>query len=124
MYIIAGCNGAGKTTASLSLLPDVLKCKEFVNADYIAAGLSPLNPERYSFEAGRIMIRRMDELIDLAEDFAIETTLPDSIKLEFNRLTKKDFRLCLSFFGCRLFNWPKSGLGSESGWEGTPFHPM
>lgn len=66
MYIIAGCNGAGKTTASLSLLPDVLKCKEFVNVDYIAAGLSPLNPERYSFEAGRIMIRRMDELIDLA----------------------------------------------------------
>jgi len=99
MYIIAGCNGAGKTTASLSLLPDVLKCKEFVNADYIAAGLSPLNPERYSFEAGRIMIRRMDELIDRAEDFAIETTLSSrQYQTRIQQAHQKGFQVVLIFF--------------------------
>jgi len=46
LYIIAGCNGAGKTTASFTILPGLLNCKEFVNADSIAAGLSPFNPER------------------------------------------------------------------------------
>ena len=59
LYIIAGCNGAGKTTASLTILPEVLNCYEFVNADSIAAGLSPLNPESVSFEAGRIMLNRI-----------------------------------------------------------------
>lgn len=62
LYIIAGCNGAGKTTASLTVLPEVLKCYEFVNADSIAAGLSPLNPESVSFEAGRIMLNRIRQL--------------------------------------------------------------
>lgn len=45
LYIIAGCNGVGKTTASMLVLPEVLKCREFVNADEIAKGLSPFNPE-------------------------------------------------------------------------------
>lgn len=45
LYIIAGCNGAGKTTASYAVLPEMLGCKEFVNADEIAKGLSPFNPE-------------------------------------------------------------------------------
>jgi predicted ABC-type ATPase len=45
LYIIAGCNGAGKTTASNTILPDILDCREFVNADNIAAGISPFNPE-------------------------------------------------------------------------------
>ncbi len=52
LYIIAGCNGAGKTTASLSFLPEMLNCYEFVNADSIAAGLSPLKPDTVAFEAG------------------------------------------------------------------------
>lgn len=51
LYIIAGCNGAGKTTASLSLLPEVLDCREFVNADEIAKGLSPFKPEEVAVEA-------------------------------------------------------------------------
>ena len=55
LYIIAGCNGAGKTTASFTILPEILDCKEFVNADEIAKGLSPFQPEKVSFEAGRIM---------------------------------------------------------------------
>ena len=62
LYIIAGCNGAGKTTASYTVLPEMLGCKEFVNADEIAKGLSPFNPESVAIEAGRLMLQRMDEL--------------------------------------------------------------
>ncbi len=54
LYIIAGCNGAGKTTASYTVLPEILGCKEFVNADNIAAGLSPFNPESVAIEAGEL----------------------------------------------------------------------
>jgi predicted ABC-type ATPase len=53
IYIIACCNGAGKTTASFTVLPEMLGCKEFVNADEIAKGLSPFQPETVSFHAGR-----------------------------------------------------------------------
>ena len=75
LYIIAGPNGAGKTTASFNLLPDVLHCPNFVNADEIARGLSPFAPEEVSFQAGRIMLQRIDELLPQRVDFAIETTL-------------------------------------------------
>ena len=75
LYIIAGPNGAGKTTASFNLLPDVLHCPNFVNADEIARGLSPFAPELVAFQAGRIMLQRIDELLPQKVDFAIETTL-------------------------------------------------
>lgn len=75
LYIIAGCNGAGKTTASYIVLPEMLNCREFVNADSIAAGLSPFNPESVAIEAGRIMLNRIEVLMQNREDFAIETTL-------------------------------------------------
>ena len=63
LYIIAGCNGAGKTTASYTVLPEMLGCREFVNADEIAKGLSPFNPESVAIEAGRLMLQRMDDLL-------------------------------------------------------------
>lgn len=75
LYIISGCNGAGKTTASYTVLPEILDCKEFVNADEIAKGLSPFNPESVAIDAGRLMIRRIRELLDKKDDFAFETTL-------------------------------------------------
>ncbi|MBM0655447.1 zeta toxin family protein [Capnocytophaga genosp. AHN8471] len=75
LYIIAGCNGAGKTTASFTILPEVLDCKEFINADEIAKGLSPFQPESVAIQAGRIMLARMDELLQKGETFAFETTL-------------------------------------------------
>lgn len=75
LYIISGCNGAGKTTASYTILPEILNCKEFVNADEIAKGLSPFQPETVSFHAGRIMLERIKELMHQNVDFAIETTL-------------------------------------------------
>jgi predicted ABC-type ATPase len=75
LYIIAGCNGAGKTTASFTILPEILNCKEFVNADSIAAGLSPFNPESVAMAAGRLMLQRIDQLMSERVDFAFETTL-------------------------------------------------
>lgn len=75
LYIIAGYNGAGKTTASYTILPEILDCREFVNADNIAAELSPFNPEKVALAAGRIMLSRIHELINEGADFAFETTL-------------------------------------------------
>ncbi|MEO0040973.1 MAG: hypothetical protein RL329_421 [Bacteroidota bacterium] len=75
LYIIAGCNGAGKTTASYNILPQILDCNEFVNADEIAQGLSPFQPEKVALQAGKIMLNRIDELIRQGTDFAFETTL-------------------------------------------------
>lgn len=75
VYIIGGCNGAGKTTASFTILPEILNCKEFVNADEIAKGLSPFQPEKVAFESGRIMLERINVLLQSDESFAFETTL-------------------------------------------------
>ena len=75
LYIIAGCNGAGKTTASYSVLPEALECRTFVNADEIAKGLSPFQPETVAIQAGRIMLQRIDDLIVRGQNFAFETTL-------------------------------------------------
>lgn len=75
LYIIAGCNGAGKTTASYTVLPEMLNCREFVNADEIARGLSPFNPESVALQAGRLMIDRVMYLMKEGLDFAFETTL-------------------------------------------------
>ena len=75
IYIIAGCNGAGKTTASFTVLPESLNVLEFVNADEIARGLSPFQPENVAIQAGRIMVARLNELLENRKDFAFETTL-------------------------------------------------
>ncbi|MFN0189012.1 MAG: zeta toxin family protein [Bacteroidia bacterium] len=75
LYVIAGCNGAGKTTASFTILPEIINCKEFVNADEIAKGISPFKPEKIAFEAGRLMLNRISELLYSNESFAFETTL-------------------------------------------------
>lgn len=75
LYIIAGCNGAGKTTASKTILPKALLVKEFVNADEIAKGISPFNPEGVAIEAGRLMLKRIEKLLEEGESFSIETTL-------------------------------------------------
>ena len=75
MYILSGCNGAGKTTASQYLLPNIFNNSEFVNADIIARGISPDNPDSAAIEAGRRMLRRIDDLIDFRRNFTIETTL-------------------------------------------------
>ena len=75
ILIIAGPNGAGKTTFASEFLPNEGRCPIFVNADAIAADLSPAAPERAAFEAGRIMVRHLRESAARGDDFAFETTL-------------------------------------------------
>jgi predicted ABC-type ATPase len=75
LFVIAGPNGAGKTTYARDFLPAEVHCLEFVNADLIAAGLSPFAPDRAALEAGRIMILRLRRLLSERTDFAFETTL-------------------------------------------------
>ncbi len=73
--VLAGINGAGKTTASRALLADTLGLMTFVNADVIAQGLSGFDPESAAFEASRIMLERLHALTEQRADFAFETTL-------------------------------------------------
>jgi predicted ABC-type ATPase len=75
MYIISGCNGSGKTTASYTLLPDLLDCREFVNSDEFAKSLSPFDPSAASITASRYMLMKINYLLGRYEDFSIETTL-------------------------------------------------
>ena len=99
LYIIAGCNGAGKTTASFTILPEVLDCKEFINADEIAKGLSPFQPESVAMQAGRIMLDRMDELLQKGETFAFETTLATkSYKQKIEWAQANGYEVTLLFF--------------------------
>jgi predicted ABC-type ATPase len=99
LYIIAGCNGAGKTTASYTVLPQVLQCREFVNADEIARGLSPFNPESVAVEAGRLMLQRIDSLLSQRATFALETTLATrSYKLLVDRAHQLGYVVSLLFF--------------------------
>jgi predicted ABC-type ATPase len=99
LYIIAGCNGAGKTTASFTILPEIINCKEFVNADEIAKGLSPFQPEKVAFESGRIMLNRIDELLKENESFAFETTLSTrSYKNKIKTAREKGYTITLLFF--------------------------
>lgn len=99
LYIIAGCNGAGKTTASFTILPEILNCKEFVNADEIAKGLSPFQPEKVAIEAGRIMLNRISELLIEEEIFAFETTLATkSYRNTIIKAKEKGYTITLLYF--------------------------
>ncbi len=99
LYIIAGCNGAGKTTASFTVLPEMLDCEEFINADEIARGLSPLNPDKEAIEAGRIMLLRIGKLIENRKEFAFETTLATkSYKNTIQKAKQAGYNVTLLFF--------------------------
>lgn len=75
IYVIAGCNGAGKTTFAREYLPHEVKCLRFLNADELARGLSPLDPAAGAFKAGRLLLREVHESISKRETFALESTL-------------------------------------------------
>lgn len=99
LYIISGCNGAGKTTASYTVLPDILHCKEFVNADEIARGLSPFNPNSVAIEAGRLMLKRIEYLLERNESFSVETTLATKSYINLvRRAQKKGYKVSVLFF--------------------------
>ena len=101
LYVIAGCNGAGKTTASYTILPEMLGCKEFVNSDEIAKGLSPFNADSITVavEASRIMYKRIRELIAAEKTFALETTLASrSIAKLLKGAQEKGYYVTLLYF--------------------------
>lgn len=95
----SGLQRCGKTTASYAVLPEMLGCKEFVNADEIAKGLSPFNPESVAIEAGRLMLQRMDDLLSEGSDFAFETTLSTRSYVKFiERAQAKGYFVTLLYF--------------------------
>ncbi len=99
LYIIAGCNGAGKTTVSFTILPEIINCREFVNADEIAKGLSPFQPENVALEPGRIMLERINYLIRSNRSFAFETTLATkSYAAKIREAKEKGYTVTLLFF--------------------------
>jgi len=99
LYIISGCNGAGKTTASYTVLPDILNCREFVNADEIARGLSPFNAGSVAIEAGKLMLQRIEDLLGRNETFSLETTLATRSYVNLvKRAQKQGYRVFLLYF--------------------------
>lgn len=114
LYIIAGCNGAGKTTASLTVLPEILDCREFVNADNIAKGLSPFQPEKVAVEAGRIMLERIEDLLRKGESFAIETTLATKIYRKKILLAQQQgYEITLLFFWLQSVEMAKQRVAAR-----------
>lgn len=99
LYIIGGPNGAGKTTASMEYLKSDLDCLEFVNADNIAVGISPFQPEKVAVTAGKIMLNRINELIESNVNFAIESTLSSKLLLDKIRKAKaNNYEVILLFY--------------------------
>jgi predicted ABC-type ATPase len=99
LYIIGGANGSGKTTAALQILPYFLEVFEYVNADEIATGLSPFNSESVAIQAGRLMLQRLETLVNAEAEFAFETTLAARNYARFLRECKdKDYIINLIYF--------------------------
>ncbi|MCD8313687.1 MAG: zeta toxin family protein [Bacteroidales bacterium] len=103
LYILSGCNGAGKTTASYTLLPEMLECKQFVNADEFAKALSPFNPEKVSIQASRYMLLKIRYLLERGEDFSIETTLATRALLKIVKKAQED-----GYYVVLLYFWLNS----------------
>jgi predicted ABC-type ATPase len=99
MYVISGCNGAGKTTASYTILSEMLQCRDFVNSDEIARGISPFDLSHAAIDAGRVMLKRIKGLTDTKEDFALETTLAvRSYASLIEKTKKKGYEIMLVYF--------------------------
>ena len=98
VYVIAGPNGAGKTTFSSEFLPDFVDCREFLNADLIAAGLAPFAPETQNVRAGRLLLERIKELATDKRDFGFETTLSGRTYTRLlHQMQEQGYRVVLFF---------------------------
>jgi predicted ABC-type ATPase len=89
LYVIAGPNGAGKTTFAREFLPNYADCKNFINADLIAEGVSPFSPEAVAFRAGRLMLEEIGLYAKRGDSFGFETTLSGRSHLGLIRDLKK-----------------------------------
>ncbi len=102
LYVIAGPNGAGKTTFAREFLPHQVECLEFVNADLIAGGLSPLAPEAAAIQAGRLMLQQIRSLAAQGKDFGFETTLAGRSNLKlFHELRRRGYEIHVFFVWLR-----------------------
>jgi predicted ABC-type ATPase len=98
IYLIAGCNGAGKTTFAKEFLPNEVKCLRFLNADEIARGLSPFKPSASAIQAGRLLLKQNDESLRRLETFALETTLSGKTYIRlFNRARQLGYEIELHY---------------------------
>lgn len=98
IIIIAGPNGAGKTTFARIFLPAEAQCMNFINADLIAAGLSPFDPESAAIKAGRLMLKEMFDYARRGESFAFETTLSGlSYRMHIRRWKEQGYHVSLYF---------------------------
>src|ERR1700756_3568017 len=89
LYIIAGPNGVGKTTFAREFLPAYADCKNFVNADLIAQGVSPFSPETAAIKAGKLMLNEIESFAQRRLDFGFETTLSGLAHLNLIRRLKR-----------------------------------
>ena len=97
-YLIAGPNGAGKTTFVREFLPRHVHCREFLNADLLAAGISPFDPDTAAVAAGRVLLARMKELIRQGKDFGFESTLAGKTYLSIlHGMKDRGYRLHLFY---------------------------
>ena len=102
MYIISGCNGSGKTTASYTLLPEMLECNQFVNSDEFAKSLSPFNPAEASVSASRYMLQKIYYLLGNHMDFCVETTLATrSLMGIINDAKSRGYSIVILYFWLR-----------------------
>ena len=113
ILIIAGPNGAGKTVFATDFLPNEANCPTFINADLIAAGLSPFRPDLAGIRAARLMLSMIHEYVEKEESFAFETTLsgrdmPGGSPAGSNRVTGSSS----SFYDCQRLRWPPPVSGS------------
>jgi len=98
LFIIAGPNGAGKTAYARRFLPEEMRLQVFLNADLIAAGLSPFAPDQAAYDAGRLMLLRLRKLTDHREDFSFETTLSGRTYAPLlEKLRAAGYHICLDF---------------------------
>jgi len=98
IYLIAGCNGAGKTTFAKQFLPHEVKCLRFLNADEIARGISPLKPSAGAVQAGRLLLAQIEDCLRHREIFALESTLSGMTYIRlFQRARELGFEIELHY---------------------------
>ncbi len=98
VYIIAGSNGSGKTTFAKTFLPEYAKCIRFINADLIAAGLSPFLPQQVAIKSGKLVLEQIKEYAEAGIDFCFETTMSGTTYLKyFKMLKEKGYKIHIFF---------------------------
>jgi predicted ABC-type ATPase len=120
-WIIAGPNGAGKTTFALEYLPKIVHCSRYINADLIAAGLSPLAPERELVAASRIFLQEIENSVMKGQDFAFETTLAGKSYLKLlKRLRRLNWQVELIYLALPSVEMSKARVAERVAHGGHP----